>query len=196
LLKVFRTVNSNPDVIVKFHKDVLMIDEETISLTVFDADSNKIIYSEARKLVDEANDVNRLVAHLLASVESERARRQVELDADAERRREQEKMVASTPAHGNKTNTLVVYSPSLELLEMLVADGKSSPSIYGVVIRQTTNEASSDVVLTEVTKNGAGILMLTSGDPKDVLHAEPIRNGGTHNAINAMSQWIHSQKWE
>jgi len=68
LLKSFRQVTVNPDIIIKFHKDVFLIDDEKISLSVFDADNNSILYSEERKLVDEENDVNRLVVHFLARV--------------------------------------------------------------------------------------------------------------------------------
>ena len=72
LLRHFREVRSNPDIIIKFHKDVFLIGEEKISLTVFNADDNSVIYSEERTLVEEQNDVNRLVAHFLAKVKVER----------------------------------------------------------------------------------------------------------------------------
>src|SRR5689334_702239 len=63
LLKLFRPVESNPDIIIKFHKDVFIIGNETVSMTVYNAEDNSVLYSEERKLVDEENDVSRLVAH-------------------------------------------------------------------------------------------------------------------------------------
>src|SRR6516162_5008484 len=67
LFKLFREVESDPDIIIKFHKDVFGIDTQTVSITVFNADDNSVIYSEERKLVDEQNDVDRLVSHFLAT---------------------------------------------------------------------------------------------------------------------------------
>ena len=71
LFKSFHEVSANPDIIIKFHKDVFLIDEEKLSLIVFDAEDNSVIFTEERPLVDEQNDVNRLVSHFLAKVSSE-----------------------------------------------------------------------------------------------------------------------------
>jgi hypothetical protein len=196
LLKTFRSVTSNPDIIIKIHKDVFLIDQETISLTAFDADTNSVIYTEERKLVDEDNDVSRLVAHFLARVESERALRQVELDATLEKERKREQSVGSASADTNNKSMLVVFSPSTELLQMLIEQSKSSPNKYGLTLRGAATAGVSDVVLSEDYRNGTRVLMLTSGDPKDVLHAELVRNGEVLKAIAAMSHWICSRQWE
>jgi len=53
ILKLFREVETNPDIIVKLHKDVFLLDSETISITVFNAEDNSVLFSEERKLVDK-----------------------------------------------------------------------------------------------------------------------------------------------
>ncbi len=68
LAKRYRIVSSEPDVILKFHEDVVSIGAERISLTAFDPEDNKVIWTEERPLVDAQNDVSKLVSHFLNAV--------------------------------------------------------------------------------------------------------------------------------
>src|SRR5216683_2268772 len=74
LNKQFRfTSASHADIIVKFHEDVVLIGNESISATAYDPEDNAVIFTEERSLIDEENDLNRLVSHLLQAVEEQRA---------------------------------------------------------------------------------------------------------------------------
>lgn len=68
LLKSFRIISDGSDIIIKLHEDVMLIGSETISLTVFDPDDNGVIYSEERPMIDQSNDIKRLVSHFLSKV--------------------------------------------------------------------------------------------------------------------------------
>jgi hypothetical protein len=90
LAKRYRIVSSAPDIILKFHEDVLFIGAEKISLTAFDPEDNKVIWTEERPMVDAQNDVSKLVSHFLNAVDGEKsdlARAQEAAAAQAERER-------------------------------------------------------------------------------------------------------------
>jgi hypothetical protein len=70
--KYFSVVSRDSDIIMKLHEDVMLIGSETISLTVFDPDDNGVIYSEERPLIDQSNDIKRLVSHFLDKVREAR----------------------------------------------------------------------------------------------------------------------------
>jgi hypothetical protein len=89
--------SEEPDIILKLHEDVSILDSETISLTAFDPEDNGVIWTEERPVVDLGNDVSKLIAHFLKAVddeklvlENEAAQRKADAEraaADAERAR-------------------------------------------------------------------------------------------------------------
>ncbi len=196
LMKGFQEVDENPEIIIKFHKDVYLMDQETITLTIFDADSNSVIYSEERKLVDEGNDVNHLVAHFLAKVNLEREARAAELRASLERDKRLAKSERDSNALRDAQTTLYIYSPSEDLLQAIVEDNRSLPNLCHVYLRQISAADRADVVLTEKVRQGNRILVLLTADTKEVLHTEPVRNNSIERAMELMSRWITSTPWE
>jgi phosphohistidine phosphatase SixA len=181
LLKTFREVASNPDIIIMFHKDVFIIGNETVSLTVFDAETNNVIFSEERKLVDEENDVNRLVAHLVAKVRTER---------DA--------ILTERELKAQKTAKVVlkIYSPSAPLLQAIVEANRSLGNQFEVFLLAVTDLDDADVVLVEQSAKGSRVLVLTSGNPKEVFHTEAISEQSNKRAVALMSKWIAAKSWQ
>jgi hypothetical protein len=196
LMKSFREVTVNPDIIINFHKDVFVLDQETISLTVFDAENNNIIYSEERKLVDEENDVNRLFAHFLAKVKIERAARIAESAAELEREKSLAKTERDADALKDAKVILSIYSSSESLLQAIIADSRSKPNEFHVFLREVSTEEKADVVLAEKLKQGNHVLILMSRDTKEILHTEVVAGDSLRRAVALMSKWITSTSWE
>jgi hypothetical protein len=91
LSKYFRITTQGPDIILKLHEDVTLIESETISLTVYDPDDNGVLYFEERPLVELNNDITRLISHFLAKVdEARKPYKEAEEAAARERLDEQE----------------------------------------------------------------------------------------------------------
>lgn len=207
LFKVFREVESNPEIVVKFHKDVFTIDSETVSITVFDADDNSVIYSEERKLVDEMNDVDRLVSHFLAKVKIER-------DAIAQNVAEERRVRTGTaetrtpdPAQkdweerdrkslDNADQTLSVYSSSDVLITTLLQANRSNPINCHVYISEAKEIQSADVVLVEEFDKGQHFLVLRARDTHDMLHKVTEPTKSVKRAVYSMELWINSQDWK
>ncbi len=78
------------DIIIKIEEYRTLVSSETISLTVFNPESNEKIYSETRDLVDLSNDVSRLIAHFLASVSRQKQEHSSALKAAVVRREQRE----------------------------------------------------------------------------------------------------------
>jgi hypothetical protein len=196
LLKSFREVTISPDIIIKFHKDVFLLDQETISLTVFDAESNSIIYSEERKLVDEGNDVDRLVVHFLAKVKVERATRTAELAAELEKEKNLAKTERDSDALKDAKIILSIYSSSESLLQAIIDENRIKPNEYHVFLREESTEEKADVVLVEKLRQGSRVLILMSRDTKEILHTEVVASNSLRRAVALMSKWITSTPWE
>jgi predicted RNA-binding Zn ribbon-like protein len=195
-MKSFREVTVNPDIIIKFRKDVFLLDQETISLTAFDAENNNIIYSEERKLVDEKNDVDRLVDHFLAKVKIERAARTAELTAELEKEKSLAKTERDSDALKDAKVILSIYSSSESLLQAIIADNRTKPNEFHVFLREVSTEEDADVVLTEKLRQGNHVLILTSRDTKEILHTEVVAGNSLRRAVALMSKWITSTSWE
>jgi hypothetical protein len=158
LLRSFREVISNPDIIIKFHKDVFLIGYEKISITVFDPDDNSVIYSEERDLVDEENDVNRLVVHFLARVKAERdgmaqaapeARRirTAEIEAEKEEAAAKQWAEKDSKALSDAKVILSFYSSSESLAKGIIEANRSNPNECHVYLRNVMFKDAADVVL-------------------------------------------------
>lgn len=207
LLKYFHEVRSNPDIIIKFHKDVFLIDQEKISLIVFDADDNSVIYSEERKLVDEENDVNHLVARFLAAVKAER---DLAAEAAAEQRKaraaevevEKEEAVArqwaekDSKALKDAKVILSFYSSSTSLVKAIIEANRNNPNECHVYLRNVANKVNADVILEQTTGEGTYKLTLTARDTKEILHTEGVPEKSAKHAVASMSKWITSTPWE
>jgi hypothetical protein len=214
LPSVFHIVTTNPDIIIKLHKDVVLIGEETISLTVFDAENNNIVYSEERKLVDEENDVDRLVAHFLAKVKIEKAARAAELAAQVEKEKREkvaelaadvekakrEKDLAKTErdseALKNARVIVSIYCSSPSTLQTIIDANRTGPNEYHVFLRDVSTEEEADVVLVERIKQANRVLVLLSRDTKEVLHSEVVQGNSLKHSVTLMSKWITSTPWE
>jgi hypothetical protein len=196
LLKSFRQVTVNPDIIIKFHKDVFIIDDEKISLSVFDADDNSILYSEERKLVDEENDVNRLVAHFLARVQVERDTIAAERAAAVEQEKKRNRAERDSKALKEAEVILSIYSSSDSLLQTIIEENRSKPNEYHVFLREVSKERDADVVLSEKIKKGIYTLTLISSGSDEILHSEVVPTISAKRAIALMSKWITSTPWE
>lgn len=196
ILKGFREVMVNPDIIIKFHKDVVLIGQETVSLTVFDAESNDIIYSEERKLIDEGNDVDRLVSHFLAKVKTERVARAAELATELEKEKSLVKTERDSEALKNAEIILSIYSSSELLLQAIIDDNRATPNQYHVFLRAVSKEKDADVVLTEKLRPATHVLILMSRDTKEILHTEVVVGNSPRRAVAIMSKWIGSTSWE
>jgi len=72
LSKYFRMTTQRPDIIIKLHESVTLIETGTISLTVYDPDDNGVLYFEERPLVELNNDIARLISHFLIKVDEAR----------------------------------------------------------------------------------------------------------------------------
>jgi hypothetical protein len=196
LLTSFRQVEVNPDIIIKFHKDVFLLDQETISLTVFEAENNNIIYSEERKMVDEENDVNRLVVHFLAKVKIERAARTAEIAAEMEKEKRVAKTQRDSDALKDAKVILSIYSSSESLLHAIIEENRIKPNQYHVFLRDVSTEEKADVVLAEKRGQGNHVLILMSRDTKEILHTEVVAGNSLTRAVALMSKWITSTTWE
>ena len=205
LLRVFREVQSNPDIIIKFHKDVFLLEEQKISITVFDAEDNDVIYSEERTLVDERNDVAHLVMHLLAKVKSEREALAAEGDKHREARKaevEAAKAAAinevgdeDAKAFSEAEVIVTFYSSSDSLVQALLKANRSSPNEFHVYLRYVPSKIKADVVLEETVSSGRYTLTLVARDG-EVLHKETASDKLTKRALVSMSHWINSSPWE
>jgi hypothetical protein len=195
IFKLFHEVESNPDIVIKFHKDVFDIDNQTVSITVFDADDNSVIYSEERKLVDEENDVDRLVSHFLARVRIERTAI-AEADA-AERKSRAESIVdeRDKDALNNASQTVAVYSVSRELMDKLLKANRSTPEKCRIYISEAQERESADVVLIDELDNGQHLLVLRASDTNEVLHKVPKTTQKGKQGVYSMEQWINAQDW-
>jgi hypothetical protein len=194
-MKNFREVKSNPDIIIKFHKDVFMLEEEKVSITVFDPDSNSTIYTEERKLVDEENDVNRLVAHFLLRVEAERgviAQAATEAKEEEAAREWQEK---DRRALKDAEVILTFYSPSETLKKSILQANRNNPNECHVYLRGVMHLDNADVLLDEKTEGGVYVLTLKARD-NEVLHSERVPERSSKRAVTSMSKWITSTPWE
>ncbi len=141
-----------------------MIGEEKISLTVFNADDNSVIYSEERKLVEEQNDVNRLVAHFLVKVKVERdlvtkaaAERKeaqaAEMEAAKEELAAKKRDEKDLKALNDAQVIVALYSPSDSLMEAMVEANRSNPNECHVYLDGVVSTAEADVILEEKTAN-------------------------------------------
>jgi len=203
LLRLFHQVGSNPDIIIKFHKDVFVIEYETISITVYNAEDNSVLYSEERQLVDEENDVNRLVDHFLSKV---RAERDVAASADAKARRSRVEKAEiesgyvwnerDSDALNNAKQDLELYSSSTSLVKSLIEANRKNPNECHVYLTQALEEESADVVLEEKIQKGQYVLTLKSRDSKDVLHEVRVPENLAKRAVVSMERWINSTQWE
>ncbi len=196
LLKSFRQVTVNPDIIIKFHKDVFLIDDEKISLSVFDADDNGVLYSEERKLVDEENDVNRLVAHFLARVKVERDAIAAKVAAEVEQEKKRNSAERDSKAVKEAEVILSIYSSSDSLLQAIIEENRSKPNECHVFLRDISSQDKADVVLSERVKKGIYMLKLTSRGTNEILHTEVVPEKSAKRAIALMSKWITSTPWE
>jgi hypothetical protein len=185
LLNTFREVVSNPDIILKFHKDVFLIGEEKISLTVYNPEDNSVIYAEERDLLDEENDVERLVAHLLARVKSDREI----AAADAWREKDRN-------ALNNAQTILTFYSSSESLKRSLIEANREGPNKYHIYLREVADADSADVILQEKVAQQFYTLTLIARDTKELLHLEHAPLGSPKHAITSMARWISSTPWE
>lgn len=207
LLRSFREVTSNPDIIIKFHKDVFLIGYEKVSVTVFDPDDNSAIYVEERDLLDEENDVNRLVAHLLAKVKAERDSIAV---TEAQAKRELAERIAGENAIAAKKDweesdrkarsdakvILTFYSPSDSLTKSFLVANRSLPNEFHVYLRDVRNKSNADILLEEKFENGIYILVCYARDTGEVLHKEQAPEKSANRAVTLMSKWITSTPWE
>jgi hypothetical protein len=205
LLRVFREVQSNPDTIVKFHKDEFLLEQQKISITVFDAEDNAVIYSEERTLVDDRNDVSHLVAHLLAKVRTERDAIAVEEEKHRDAR--QVAVEAAKAATINDTGDedakafadaeviVTFYSLSDSVARAILKANRTGPNEFHVYLRYVPNKISADVVLEEKVSPERYTLTLTARDG-EVLHRESAPAKLSTRAIVSMSRWINSSPWE
>jgi hypothetical protein len=188
----------------KFHKDVLLIGEEKVSLTVFNADDNSVIYSEERALVDEENDVNHLVAHLLTKVQTERERtaKAAAQRKAAELRTAKKQLAAVThderdlKALNDAQFVLTFYSSSDTLVEAILEANRNNPNPYHVYLDDTSSRAEADIVLEEKIQRETYTLTLATSDTSEILHIEVVPANSRKRAIIAMSKWITSRGWE
>jgi hypothetical protein len=201
LLKKFREVSSSPDIIIRTHKDVFIIGEEKVSLTAFDPEDNSVIYTEERNLLDEENDVNKLVAHLLARVTTERkAIAQVAAEAKQEQAHQVE-VDAGLSATGKKAlddanNVLKLYTESESLREAIIKANRNNPNEYHVYLQGMDDPTQADVLLERHVEAGIYTLTLRARDTKEVLHTESASEKSRSRAISSMSKWITSTAWE
>jgi hypothetical protein len=98
LNKKYPKFSEQPDIILKLHEDVSILEAETISLTVFDPEDNGILWTEERPVVDLGNDVARLIAHFLKAVEGEK----LLLENEAERRDQDARRVEAETARARE----------------------------------------------------------------------------------------------
>ena len=173
-----------------------MIDDEKISLIVFDADDNSVIYSEERKLIGEENDVNRLVAHFLARVKVERDAIAAEVAAEVEQEKRRNRVERDSKAIKEAEVILSIYSSSDALLQAIVEENRNKPNECHIFLRDVSNQGSADVVLSEKVKKGMYILTLTSRGTNEILHTEVVPGKSAKRAIALMSKWINSTPWE
>jgi len=196
LMRSFKEVLSNPDIIIKFHKDVFLIDYEKVSITVFDPEDNSVVYTEERKLVDEENDVNRLVAHFLAKVKNERGIL-AEAAAEAKKARALElENERDRKALNDAKVVLTLYSGSESLIRSIVNANRNEPNECHIYLREVTRIDDADVVLEEKTEKGTYTLILRSRDTAELLHSERTPENLSKRAVTAMSKWITSTNWE
>lgn len=210
LLREFREASSNPDLIIKFHKDVFLIGQETVSLTVFDAEDNSVIFTEERKLVDEENDVSRLVNHFLAKVRTERSALRDELAATRRHERaERDARDAEIIANANRARAerdakakidakivVSIYSTSDSLANDIVEASRMLPNDNHLFLQEVGDEQDADVVLTKTIRKGISRLTLLSRDTRQILHSEVISGESVERAVQSTAKWIMSTPWE
>lgn len=196
LLRSFQGVTTHPDIIVKIHKDVFIIDEEKISLTVFDADDNSVLYAEERKLIDEDNDVDRLMAHFLARVKEIReiaaSERAAEIEKEKSRAREERDAKALQDAEA----IVSIFSTSGEVLQAVIEESRTKPNQYHIYLKDVSRRDAADVILEETVSKGNYVLKLISRDDNELLHTVVLPEKFSARAAGLMARWITSTTWE
>ena len=81
LFHAFASGDSSADIILKLREDLIAPAFPHLFLEVLDPDDNRVLFSESRDVVDEDNDVKRLIAHFLAEVSAQQSVLASEKDA-------------------------------------------------------------------------------------------------------------------
>jgi hypothetical protein len=136
--------SEQPDIILKLHEDVSILEAETISLTAFDPEDNGILWTEERPVVDVGNDVARLIAHFLKAVEDEKLLLENEAerrdqnakraDADAARAREQAAQSALSTRNAREAEEAITWR----------VVGSTSATMYRVWVKDEHLYETSD----------------------------------------------------